>query len=54
MEEIAKTFGLCLLYMLPLFFLTVLIVAAIKDSGIMNDIIRILMNGLTGVAAFIG
>ena len=54
MEEIAKTFGLCLLYMLPLFLLTALIVEAMRGSGIMNDIVRMLMNSLTGAVAWIG
>lgn len=48
MEEIAKTFGMCLLYMLPLFLLTVVVVEMLSDGGIIYDAVRIFMNGLTG------
>lgn len=48
MEEIIKTFGMCLLYMLPLFLLAAVAAKMLSGGGIISDAVLLFMNGLTG------
>lgn len=48
MKEIAETYGMCMLYMLSLLLVIVILISFFRDGGLLHEVVRILMNGLTG------
>lgn len=48
MEEIAREFGMCVLYMLPIVLLTAFFIGCIGTDGMLHDIVYAYLTGLTG------
>ena len=48
MEEIAKEFGLCLIYMLPIVCIAAFFVSCIHADGILYNVMQAYLAGLSG------
>lgn len=47
-EEIAKEYGMCMLYMIPVLVFAVFYVSLLKTDGMLYNVIMAYLNGLTG------
>lgn len=48
MEEIAREYGMCLLYMVSVMLIIVLYLSFVGTDGILSNLFHAYMNGLTG------
>lgn len=48
MEEIAREYGMCLLYMVSVMLIIVLYFSFVGTDGILSNMFHAYMNGLTG------
>lgn len=48
MEEIAKEYGMCMLYMLPVTAFTIIFLKLIAAGGILCQAVTVYLNGLAG------
>lgn len=48
MEEIAKEYGMCMLYMIPVLVFAVFYVSLLKADGMLYNVVMAYLSGLTG------
>lgn len=48
MEEIIEEYGMCFFYALVFILIVILCVACMGTGGVLHDIVRAYLNGLTG------
>lgn len=48
MEEIAKEYGMCMLYIIPVLVFAVFYVSLLKTDGMLYNVVMVYLSGLTG------